>query len=179
MRSAVWITFLVALFTFQSIWNVAAAFCVHESVSSTHNENQTNQVSTKHFGHHDTSLHPTHASNQSVNEDRDRPNIQAIERGQSTTDSNRLTANHTDSLNSYESPKELSAQQQLPDVYLDDHTDHLPSMGHVILSKVKQLDLVVWQARQESEAYTWANAYQSPDLFHHSPPPELSPLMVG
>ncbi|MEG2695835.1 MAG: cation transporter, partial [Acinetobacter sp.] len=30
MRSTTWISVLVALFMFQSLWNVAAAFCIHE-----------------------------------------------------------------------------------------------------------------------------------------------------
>ncbi|HQV26097.1 MAG TPA: cation transporter [Acinetobacter sp.] len=40
-RSAVLMTLLLSLFTFQSLWNVAAAYCVHENTSSSH-----------HFGHH-------------------------------------------------------------------------------------------------------------------------------
>lgn len=36
---------LFALLTFQSLWNVAAAFCVHE-------ETTFSQSSTQHFGHH-------------------------------------------------------------------------------------------------------------------------------
>ena len=46
MRSARWITVLVCLFTFQSLWNVAAAFCIHE-------DKQINSASF-HFGHHQT-----------------------------------------------------------------------------------------------------------------------------
>ena len=49
MRSTTWITILVGLFMFQSIWNVAAAFCVHEK----------GQISTQqkfHFGHHQNNL---------------------------------------------------------------------------------------------------------------------------
>ena len=51
MRSTTWISVLVALFMFQSLWNVAAAFCV--------NEEQKTQVVTQqnfHFGHHQTTL---------------------------------------------------------------------------------------------------------------------------
>ncbi len=49
MRSISWITLLVSLFIFQSLWNVAAAFCLHEDVSSL-------SVQTSHFGHHQTKL---------------------------------------------------------------------------------------------------------------------------
>ncbi|WP_349628954.1 cation efflux protein, CzcI-like [Acinetobacter sp. ANC5681] len=44
-RSAVFMTVLLSLFIFQSIWNVAAAYCTHE--------NSTEQIiSDSHFGHH-------------------------------------------------------------------------------------------------------------------------------
>ena len=42
-RSRLWITVLLSLFIFQSTWNVAAAYCVHESVT---------EPSVRHFGHH-------------------------------------------------------------------------------------------------------------------------------
>ena len=48
MRSATWITVLVGLFMFQSLWNVAAAFCVHEE--------QTPVLQSYHFGHHQNTL---------------------------------------------------------------------------------------------------------------------------
>lgn len=43
-RSGLFITVLLSLFIFQSMWNVAAAFCVHESEAS--------ELSVRHFGHH-------------------------------------------------------------------------------------------------------------------------------
>lgn len=45
LKRSGWITLLFALLTFQSLWNVAAAFCVHE-------ETTFSQSSTQHFGHH-------------------------------------------------------------------------------------------------------------------------------
>ena len=48
MRSVKWITVLVTLFMFQSLWNVAAAFCVHEE--------QAQVLQTYHFGHHQNTL---------------------------------------------------------------------------------------------------------------------------
>ncbi len=48
MRSTTWITVLVGLFMFQSLWNVAAAFCVHEERPQT--------VQSYHFGHHQNTL---------------------------------------------------------------------------------------------------------------------------
>lgn len=49
MRSITCITLLVSLFIFQSLWNVAAAFCVHE-------RSNTQASYSTHFGHHQTQL---------------------------------------------------------------------------------------------------------------------------
>ncbi|MBJ9984056.1 cation transporter [Acinetobacter sp. S40] len=52
MKRSVFIAILLSLFMFQSLWNVAAAFCAHENASVS---NHTNQP--YHFGHHlDVSL---------------------------------------------------------------------------------------------------------------------------
>ncbi len=48
MRSTTWITVLVGLFIFQSLWNVAAAFCIHEE--------QPQIQQSYHFGHHQNTL---------------------------------------------------------------------------------------------------------------------------
>lgn len=44
-KSNIFITFMLSLFIFQSLWNVAAAFCVHETLS-------THSTTLPHFGHH-------------------------------------------------------------------------------------------------------------------------------
>ena len=44
-RSAVWMTLLLSLFIFQSLWNVAAAYCGHENISQ-------QSILDSHFGHH-------------------------------------------------------------------------------------------------------------------------------
>lgn len=46
-RSGRFITVLLCLFMFQSLWNVAAAFCGHEKQL-----NQSSSVVIQHFGHH-------------------------------------------------------------------------------------------------------------------------------
>ena len=46
MKRSVLIAMLLSLFMFQSLWNVAAAFCAHETASSS----STSMV--YHFGHH-------------------------------------------------------------------------------------------------------------------------------
>ncbi|WP_218953175.1 cation efflux protein, CzcI-like [Acinetobacter sp. YH12049] len=71
MRSATWITVLVGLFMFQSLWNVAAAFCVHEE--------QTQVVQSYHFGHHQNTLcvsnetNPQHSLHQASDESSSKP----------------------------------------------------------------------------------------------------------
>lgn len=44
-----WITLMIAMFMFQGFWNVAAAFCVHETTA------MSVQIQ-NHFGHHQTLL---------------------------------------------------------------------------------------------------------------------------
>ncbi|WP_407641617.1 cation efflux protein, CzcI-like [Acinetobacter halotolerans] len=44
-RYAVFMTLLLSLFIFQSIWNVAAAYCSHETTSKA-------TIAVTHFGHH-------------------------------------------------------------------------------------------------------------------------------
>jgi hypothetical protein len=173
MRSMTWITILVGLFMFQGVWNVAAAFCVHEkveshatkslTVSSNLQKVQNNPQSVQHFGHHDAYLHHAHAEETALS-------IQSNDVAVPAPDA-QLTQEHN----------AVSQQsiQALLDLSNDDHTDHLPSMGHLILSKLKPLDAVIWHIHSKEPAYFWLNAYQSPDLFQHAPPPEFSPLMVG
>ena len=61
-RSSLFITVLLSLFIFQSVWNVAAAFCIHEGVKSS--------VSVEHFGHHsDEQKH--HQKNTSIGQNID------------------------------------------------------------------------------------------------------------
>ncbi|OTG84952.1 cation efflux protein, CzcI-like [Acinetobacter sp. ANC 4648] len=47
-RSGILITVLLSLFMFQSLWNVAAAFCGHEVIQN----NPSSHISVQHFGHH-------------------------------------------------------------------------------------------------------------------------------
>lgn len=103
MRSTAWISVLVALFMFQSLWNVAAAFCVHEE--------QKTQVVTQqsfHFGHHQTTL--------CVSDDKAHQ--------QSSADSHTQTANDLDGLHPIQTdhlpsmahliiPKEINYQMPL------------------------------------------------------------------
>ena len=136
MRSITWITVLVGLFMFQSLWNVAAAFCVHKEQA------QVQQL--YHFGHHQNNL--------CVSDDH---------------------LNHAE---------KNSDQLKVSDNDLnigEDHQDHLPSMMHLYL-KNEKFDVV--NAHLELTVipqFYWMNSYQPPDLFHQSPPPEFSPLMVG
>ena len=48
-RSDIFISILMGLFIFQSLWNVSAAFCAHESKTA------VIEKYTTHFGHHESS----------------------------------------------------------------------------------------------------------------------------
>lgn len=48
-KKPIFITILTVLLLFQSVWNIAAAFCVHENTGQI--------VSTQHFGHHQVMTH--------------------------------------------------------------------------------------------------------------------------
>ena len=116
---------------FQSLWNVAAAFCGHETVSQS--------KGLHHFGHHvvDTS---------------------------SCTTPHQHTTDHT------------ASNGSVP-VSLQDHHDHLPSCFHVVVIEAQQQLLQpILQNQQLQPQYHWFNAYQSPDLTGHHPPPVLTPL---
>lgn len=83
MRSTTWISVLVALFMFQSLWNVAAAFCVHEE--------QKAQVVTQqgfHFGHHQTTL--------CVSDDKAHQQISVDDHTQTANDQFELGEDHQD-----------------------------------------------------------------------------------
>lgn len=60
MKSVRWITVLVFMFMFQSVWNVAAAFCIHEQ-----------QSQKSHFGHHQSQLCMNKYSSESFKEKND------------------------------------------------------------------------------------------------------------
>lgn len=47
-RKSAFITFVLSLLLFQSFWNIAAAFCVHEHTSQA--------SSVRHFGHHQATI---------------------------------------------------------------------------------------------------------------------------
>lgn len=65
-RSRIFITVLFSLFIFQSLWNVAAAFCIHEN-------SQTSQNSS-HFGHHISVNIHSHESNSTADSTKDTSN---------------------------------------------------------------------------------------------------------
>jgi hypothetical protein len=133
-RSHVFITLLLSLFMFQSLWNVAAAFCVHE---------EPKRVSTmSHFGHHVTASCESNAHGMVK----------------------KSTTQHISSF-------DLAAFAQ------DDHSDHLPSFAHVMLTEAQQSALSpVFIPQLVQAQFNWQNLYQSPHLFPANPPPVLTPL---
>lgn len=132
MRSTTWITVLVGLFMFQSLWNVSAAFCVHEESISV--------VQNYHFGHHTNAL--------CVSE----------------------TQKHG---------HQASEEQNNDLGWVENHQDHLPSMIQLILEQRQVSFIQTLFSYTVRPEYFWNNDYSSPDLSSKSPPPELSPLMVG
>lgn len=171
MRSSTWITMLIALFMFQSVWNVAAAFCVHEKLG------QNNQPS-MHFGHHEATVHDLmrEAHQQNSKKILDYSSSYSMDEGQQAIDKFQSS---DDIQSSDQKRSDQSHQQFQVDLTEDDHTDHLPSMGHLILSKIKTVELHPKSILHVQPEYRWTNAYQSPDLIDQTPPPEFSPLMVG
>lgn len=157
MRSITWVTILVSLFMFQSMWNVAAAFCVHE-------DHNTQSVQPFHFGHHQNLLC-----------DKEKQFSQKHQHSDKKDSNSNLstTSSHLD-------------QKQLNQADIDsnagkftDHQDHLPSMANVILFKDTSLIQPSNLFVETVPEFNWINAYRSPDLFELSPPPEHTPLMVG
>ncbi|ATZ66116.1 MULTISPECIES: cation efflux protein, CzcI-like [Acinetobacter] len=102
-RSSIFITVLLSLFIFQSLWNVAAAYCGHESTTQ-----QT--VSVGHFGHHvPENIDVTEISVLKVNQDSsDLPMPLSLQ-------------DHHDHLPSCFHVVVTEAQQQLDHLVLSDH----------------------------------------------------------
>ena len=134
-RSRFFITLLLSLFMFQSFWNVAAAFCVHE-------EQPKNVMVMSHFGHHTTA----------------------------SCDSQAATV-HPKNTNQVQTAFDLAAFQQ------DDHSDHLPSFAHIMLTEAQPAAVSpVFIPKLVQVQFNWQNLYQSPHLFPSNPPPVLAPL---
>ncbi|MHA3055560.1 cation transporter [Acinetobacter sp. ANC 4633] len=69
-RCSVFITILLTLFMFQSVWNVAAAFCTHE------NQPAIQKSSSAHFGHHQLSSEHVAQHSNVANTVGDPPDVQ-------------------------------------------------------------------------------------------------------
>lgn len=133
-RSHVFITLLLSLFMFQSLWNVAAAFCVHE-------ESKSVRVM-PHFGHHVTA------------------SCESKSHGMAKKSTTQPTSSF-----------------DLADFTQDDHSDHLPSFAHIMLTEAQHSALSpVFIPKLVQVQFNWQNLYQSPHLFLTTPPPVLTPL---
>ncbi|OTG67581.1 cation efflux protein, CzcI-like [Acinetobacter silvestris] len=139
-RFGISITVLLSLFMFQSIWNVAAAFCGHEMIPN----NSSSHIEQQHFGHH-----------VALNCQKD-AHANVVHKHQST-----------------EFNESINEAQNLQ----DDHSDHLPSLAHFIITDVQQktnkLNISAYMSMQFID---WKNLYQSPHLYRPNPPPVFSPL---
>ena len=140
---------LIGLFMFQSIWNVAAAFCLHE------NETQ-NVAEVAHFGHHQTqgACHSSTLSESSL-----------LLKDLSTTQDHLTEANA------------LDANSQIN--FDDNHHDHVPSMSLLVLVNKQDIPLSLGNYHVALSNFSWLNLYQSPHIIALSPPPQIAPLLVG
>lgn len=156
MKKLPLILIMMSLFIFQSAWNVAAAFCQHESVDFS-------QVHETHFGHH-----------------------QVLDECLSHEDQSHSDLSHTAQSHSHDGVKPSNdtqnkfSENQLSENQLNlsqDHHDHLPSMGHLLIQDTRA-EIVQSNAFQMSRTpqFVWNNLYQSPDLGAITPPPLSSPL---
>lgn len=148
-RSGMFITVLLGLFMFQSLWNVAAAFCDHESERVF-----TNELTSQHFGHH-----------VAVNCSKDQQQHQMTLSKQLTLE---ILVIHPD-----ESPQLHDFLMHLQ----DDHSDHLPSFSHfIIVEAQQQANVPLLSSSLMQHKIDWVNLYQSPHLYLPNPPPVLFPL---
>ncbi|KAF1026759.1 MAG: hypothetical protein GAK29_01072 [Acinetobacter bereziniae] len=143
---------------FQSLWNVAAAFCDHEKTTTV-----SQKLASQHFGHHnapdcdqDQQQHPTlkdaiGGADHSVKND-----AQAQQQSM-----------HQHAVDAKEFLSHLN----------DDHRDHLPSLFHfIVVGDQQQAERPKFIAYLETAFLGWNNLYQSPYLYFPNPPPLFSPL---
>jgi hypothetical protein len=153
-RSGIFITVLLSLFMFQSLWNVAAAFCDHENTALT-----AQKMMTQHFGHHS-------APNCVQDQKQHSHQLGAYEIEQPVVDSKQKPIHQYDA----------SVSDFLSHLN-DDHSDHLPSFAHfIVVDDQQSAELPKFITYPDSAFIGWNNLYQSPDLYLLNPPPLPSPL---
>lgn len=156
-RSSVFITVLLSLFMFQSLWNVAAAFCDHESTTL-----PSQSLMSQHFGHHnapdctqDQQQHPQLLD------------VYGIDKPISDQSASKQLSAHQHDVRSNDFLNHIN----------DDHRDHLPSFAHfIVVDDQQQTAQPKFIGYPESRFIGWNNLYQSPDLYLPNPPPLSSPL---
>lgn len=149
MKKLPLILIMMSLFIFQSAWNVAAAFCQHESVD-------LSQVHETHFGHH-----------QVLSECQSHQN-QSLESNNKHTDNN-PTQQDDDNLFSVKTTNlSQDHHDHLPSM---GHLLIQDTLAEIVQSNAFQMS--------RTPQFVWNNLYQSPDLGAITPPPLSSPLQVG
>ena len=149
MKKLPLILIMMSLFIFQSAWNVAAAFCQHESVDFS-------QVHETHFGHHQVLSECQSHQNQSLesnNKHNDNNPTQQDDDNLFSVKTTNLSQDHHDHLPSM-SHLLMQAEQ----------------VG-ILQSTTFRIDC--------GPHFFWNNLYRSPDLGSITPPPLSSPLQVG
>ena len=146
MKKLPLILIMMSLFIFQSAWNVAAAFCQHESVDFS-------QVHETHFGHHQVLNECQSHENQALEmhgNNNDDSHAQQDDGNNINVKAKNLSQDHHDHLPSM---NHILMQDAQPDI-VQSTTFHVDREPH----------------------FFWNNLYQSPDLGAITPPPLSSPL---
>jgi len=147
-KSGLFMTVLLSLFIFQSLWNVAAAFCGHEIGS----KSSTN-TNIRHFGHHlTTACH----SEMNIHDKSKGTILSKAELSLSKTE---------------------NAVKAFSNLTVDDHRDHLPSFAYFMVLHVQNnAQDPKFRPYLLHSFSDWNNTYQSPHLYGLNPPPVFAPL---
>ncbi len=149
-------TVLLSLFIFQSLWNVAAAFCGHEAnhqIKSDTEFSVSKSTNTRvhHFGHHLTT-----ACHTAMSLDDKKTNLKTAEQALKNSEISIIS---------------------LQNLVGDDHRDHLPSFAYFMVLHVQNdAQDPKFNPYLLHSFSDWNNTYQSPHLYGLNPPPVFAPL---
>ncbi|AOA59459.1 hypothetical protein [Acinetobacter larvae] len=162
---AIWVSILLSLLMFQSVWNMAAAFCVHQSAG----QSQRHQP---HFGHH-SSYNCQHTASWQQQDQQ----LQRMLTTDKTTDkvvdsatTDPTTHSTTNSITIDVDGADLQSKIQF---LFDDHQDHAPSFAHYVVVAQQDIDLQRLELPSYPQQFYWENLYQSPALKRPVPPPTV------
>lgn len=174
---------MLSMFMFQSLWNVAAAFCTHEIRLNT--DSHSAKSVKQHFGHHET-LHAYHDVSveiaTQINDASHLLNQDAHHHSQKNHENIQDSSAYSENVKSTQLEKQNNQYIEITKqkVSIQDHHDHLPSlMSMAMLQVATQINLHRYAYVQQRPLFAWLNLYQSPDLRIINPPPVSFPRLVG